>query len=231
VTTAPAAVDRRQRRRLETIEEVVDVAAEVVAEQGAAGLSIGEVARRMGIKPPSLYGYFESKNAIYDALFARGAQQVLEVMRPVMRAAADEQSLETALLTSGRTMIRWSIEHPAYAQLIFWRPVPGFEPSPAAYAPAIALMDESRQSFTVLQERGLIRSDISVDVILRNWTILVSGITTQQLSNAPDEPFDTGTFTSALPDIVAMFATRYAAPPAGRQPASTTRKVRRADKR
>ena len=49
-----AGLDRRQRRRLETIEEVLDTAAEIMAEQGVVGLSVGEVARRMGIRPPSL---------------------------------------------------------------------------------------------------------------------------------------------------------------------------------
>src|SRR5581483_12443410 len=117
MTTEPAAIDRRQRRRLETIEEVVDVAAGIVEEQGAAGLSIGEVARRMGIKPPSLYVYFESKNALYDALFHRGAQHVLDVMTPVMREASNAPSLEEALLRSGSAMVRWAVENAAYAQL------------------------------------------------------------------------------------------------------------------
>ncbi len=78
MTTEPVPLDRRQRRRQETIEEVLDIAVEIMAEQGVAGLSIGEIARRMGIRPPSLYVYFDSKNALYDALFARGARGVLE---------------------------------------------------------------------------------------------------------------------------------------------------------
>jgi AcrR family transcriptional regulator len=64
-----ARLDRRHRRRQETVEQVLDVAVAVMAEQGVAGLSLGEVARRMGIRPPSLYVYFDSKNALYDAIF------------------------------------------------------------------------------------------------------------------------------------------------------------------
>ena len=77
MTTPPAQLDRRQRRRQETITEVIDTAAEIMVEQGVAGLSLGEVARRMGIRPPSLYVYFPSKHALYDALFAQGAELVL----------------------------------------------------------------------------------------------------------------------------------------------------------
>ena len=76
--TAPARIDRRQRRRLETIEEIVDVAVEVMTEHGVGGLSLGEVARRMGMRTPSLYVYFDSKNAVYDAAFARGWRSVYE---------------------------------------------------------------------------------------------------------------------------------------------------------
>src|SRR4051795_2876095 len=81
MTADAVPLDRRARRRQESIAEVLDIAAEIMAEQGVAGLSIGEVARRMGIRPPSLYVYFPSKNALYDALFERGAQLVLEQFR------------------------------------------------------------------------------------------------------------------------------------------------------
>jgi AcrR family transcriptional regulator len=55
-----APLDRRHRRRAQTIEEIVDVALELIAREGAAGLSLGEVARRMGMRTPSLYGYFSA---------------------------------------------------------------------------------------------------------------------------------------------------------------------------
>jgi DNA-binding CsgD family transcriptional regulator len=68
-----AATDRRHRRRQQTIEEILDIAVQIMAEQGVAGLSVGEIARRMGIRPPSVYVYFPSKHALYDAPAPRGA--------------------------------------------------------------------------------------------------------------------------------------------------------------
>ena len=64
--------DRRARRRQETIEEILDIATEVMTEEGVNGLSLAEVARRLGVQPPSLYKYFPSLMAVYDALFRRG---------------------------------------------------------------------------------------------------------------------------------------------------------------
>src|SRR6266568_7337947 len=212
-----AATDRRHRRRQETIEEILDIAVQVMAEQGVTGLSVGEIARRMGIRPPSVYVYFPSKHALYDALFARGAQLLLEAMQEVLEAMqevtaalpARPATLEEILLPSARAFVRWSIEHAAYSQLLFWRPVPGFAPSPEAYQPAVRLIELARARIAALQDAGLARADVPAGQIARDWTILVSGVVSQQLSNAPQETFEDGRFTTALPGLVSMFAGHY----------------------
>jgi AcrR family transcriptional regulator len=224
IEASTGTLDRRQRRRLQTIEEVLDVAAELMREQGVAGLSIGEVARRMGIRPPSLYVYFDSKNTLYDALFERGANLIADEMRAFGEQLDPSLQLEDSLLAWANAFVRWTVEHPEYAQLLFWRPVPGFAPSERAYAPALRLVDMSRERFTELQQRGLLRADIPLDDIQRDWTIVMSGITSQQLANAPDEPFESGSFTSAIPRVVAMFANQYA-------PTQPARRARHANER
>ena len=219
--------DRRHRRRLETIEEVLDIAVDITSEQGVAGLSVGEIARRMGIRPPSLYVYFPSKAALYDALFARGARSVLETVRDAYAAQSfDGVTAGEALLADARVFVRWTLENPAYSQLLFWRPVPGFTPSAEAYAPAVQLMELSREWFADLQQRGLLRDDVDTDDLLRDWTVLMSGVVSQQLANAPGEQLDEGRFTAALPSLVAMFVRHYGPPAA---PAGQRRRRRHAD--
>ena len=83
-----AGVDRRTRRRQETIEEILDVAIELMATEGVAALSLSAVARRLGMQPPSLYQYFPSKMAIYDALFQRGSGLQRDAYRAALRGAA-----------------------------------------------------------------------------------------------------------------------------------------------
>jgi AcrR family transcriptional regulator len=228
---APATLDRRQRRRQETIAEVVDVAAEIMAEQGVVGLSVGEVARRMGIRPPSLYVYFPSKHALYDALFARGAQEVLDHVRDDASAAGTDGTLDETLLRMAETFVGWSVEHPAYTALLFWRPVPGFAPSDEAYQPAVELIGLTRARFADLQARGLVRADAELDDVQRDWTVLLSGVISQQLSNAPGESLAEGRFTSALPTLVAMFARHYGAgtptPPTSTSPSPSPKEKRR----
>ena len=208
--TDVAPAGRRQRRRQETIEEVLDIAAGIMADQGVAGLSIGEIARRMGIRPPSLYVYFPSKHALYDALFARGAQAVLAAMEASIAAPlASASTLEEILLDRAEAFVRWSLQHAPYSQLLFWRPVPGFTPSPQAYEPAVRLLELAEEQFAQLQRRGLIRADLPAGQIHRDWAILISGVISQQLSNAPHESFEEGRFTAALPGLVSMFANHY----------------------
>jgi AcrR family transcriptional regulator len=185
------------------------------------------------MRPPSLYVYFDSKNALYDALFARGAQGVLDAVlateATVFETAA---TLDEALLSFGTAMVRWAVENPVYSQLLFWRPVPGFEPTAQAYAPAIELIERGRSMFAALQSRAWIRADVPPDQILRDWTIVTAGTVSQQLSNAPEESFETGSFTAALPSIVAMFSRHYATTPsATKKPTTRARGARHAHQR
>jgi AcrR family transcriptional regulator len=206
--TGTVPVDRRQRRRQESIEQVLDVAVEVMADQGVAGLTLGEVARRMGIRPPSLYVYFDGKNALYDALFERGWRELLTVLHAV-REEAQTQSPEDGFRAVSEAFVRWAVEHPAYAPLMFWRPVPGFTPTERAYGPASEIQRMGRDFLADMQRLGGLRADVDLDLAFRTWTTATSGVLTQQLANAPGEPFDTGTFTSALSDVVAMWLAHY----------------------
>jgi AcrR family transcriptional regulator len=225
VSTEPA-LDRRQRRRLETIEEVLDVAVEVMTEQGVAGLSLGEVARRMGIQTPSLYVYFPSKAALYDALFARGNRLLLATMERFDGSGeARGATLEERLLAVARAFLGWCLSNRAYAQLLFWRPVPGFTPSQQAYAPAVQMLDNSRRWLTGLRDERLLRADVPIDEALRDWTVLLSGVFSQQASNAPHDDLDSGWFTAALPGLVAMFARHYGRPTPPPPPRRSARHV------
>ncbi len=213
--TGVVPLDRRQRRRRETIEQVLDVAVEVMTEQGVAGLTLGEVARRMGIRTPSLYGYFDGKHALYDALFERGWRALQEVIR-----AAEAQLGRTdpvADLHAGAVVLaQWAVEHPAYSALMFWRPVPGFVPSERAYAPAVELDAVGRAEIVRLRDAGVLPADADVDRVYRAYTVLLSGVISQQLANAPDEPFATGSFTAVLPDLIDMWLTHYRTLPPAR---------------
>lgn len=217
--TLPAGTDRRHLRRQQTIEEIIEVAVRLMATSGVAGLSLGDVARQVGVRTPSLYGYFPSKNALYDAVFTRGARSILATIGAAEADITAVGSAYDALLLAGRVMGRWCMTNQVYAQLLFWRPVPDFTPSPQAYQPAVELVDRTRALFAGLRDRGLLRPDADLDAALRDWIVMVAGVVSQQLANAPEEDAETGRFIAALPSLTRMFTREYGAGAYGARPA------------
>jgi AcrR family transcriptional regulator len=201
--------DRRALRRSQTIEEILAIAIEVMAEVGVAGLSLSEVARRLGIRPPSLYKYFPSRLALFDRLFQLGHQQHLDEFRAGAETAEPGLlGLVAALRASGR----WAMTNQALAQLLFWRPVPGFEPSADAYAPSVAMVEDVRRMLGEAVRRGQVGPAAATTEGAAVLSVLFTGMLSQQLANAPHESFDDGRFTRLGPHIFAMFRDHY--PPA-----------------
>jgi AcrR family transcriptional regulator len=200
-------LDRRTRRRQETIEEILEVAIELMETEGVAALSLSAVARRLGMQPPSLYQYFPSKMAIFDALFQRGAELVLAVqLEAVATAAEDEDALERGI----NAFCRWCLQHPVYSQLLFWRTIPGFEPSPAAFAPANQAIEELRKRLQAAVDEGRLHPDAAGDEAIALFTSMTAGVLTQQIANQPDASFEEGRFSRLLPVVLEMFYQRYA---------------------
>ncbi len=59
----------------DTKQKILDKALELFSAQGYDAVSVGEIARAVGIKAPSLYNHFASKQAIFDALVESTAAQ------------------------------------------------------------------------------------------------------------------------------------------------------------
>ncbi len=201
-------VDRRALRRQSTIDEILDVALELMAEHGVAALSLSEVARRVGMQPPSLYQYFDSRLAIYDALFERGARWFNEVQRAATAEHADADPL-TRRRHATLALFRWAVENQAYSQLLFWRTVPGFEPSPASYKLAVESMSELRSHLEEAVTAGQLAPEAASDEGLALYTSLIAGLLSQHFANEPEASFDEGRFTALLPVVLDMFAERY----------------------
>jgi AcrR family transcriptional regulator len=212
--TAPGRGDRRARRRQETIEEILAIADDVMAEEGVNGLSLSEIARRLGVKPPSVYKYFDSLMAIYDALFEQGQRANLEVMRTAMAGA--EPGLD-ALAAGLEANGRWSLAHPATAQLLFWRPVPRFEPTPEAMAPSVEMVRLQRQALADAAAAGQLGAGADSDEALYLVSVFASGVLGQAMANDPGVPWGKGRFSPLLPKLVDTLAALYPPQPARRR--------------
>lgn len=166
-------IDRMQRRRAATKAEIVAAAWLLAAEVGVGGINVRELASRVGLKAPSLYGYFPSKHAVYDAMFADGWSRFRELMASLPR----DGDLRAEVTTWSRALARHWVSQPERFSLMCQRPIPGFEPSPAAYAIAAAAVDDAAAE---LARRG-VEDPRAVDMLLA----IISGVVAQQIANQP----------------------------------------------
>lgn len=205
-STTPRRPDRRARRHQETIEEILDIATQVMTEQGVNGLSLAEVARRLGVQPPSLYKYFPSLMAVYDALFLRGQLEHLEVMRRAMAEAAPGiEALTAGLEASGR----WLLANRAVAELLFWRPVPSFEPSSQSMEPSVEMVDLQRGALAAAVQAGQLGPGAEADSAVYLVSIFIVGVLSQAFANEPELGWGEGRFTAMFPKLMQLLVAAF----------------------
>ncbi len=205
-----------QLRQERTRNEIVEAALAVATETGAASLSLGEVARRVGMRTPSLYGYFPSKAALCDEIFARGWHELAAVMSPLYEKASEvaaDEGLHERLAGCLAAFVGWALDHRAMSELMFWRPIQQWEPSSEAFAPAVELVESLGRVLGRLQDRGLLRAEADVEEMTSVVNVLGAGVVSQQLSNEPGVPLERGRHSRHLDRLVEMFLRQYAAPP------------------
>jgi len=198
-------------RRQQTIEEALDTAVAIMEEAGVGGLSMSEIARRLGMRQPSLYKYFPSLHAVYDALFARGVERSGAAVQAAV--AAEPRGL-ASIRAASRALVRWAVENPALAQLMYWRPVPGFVPNAETFAPSVQLMEQLQAALAAAVRAGVLHPDAASAEAPRLYTIVLAGVISLQMANEPGAGYDSGTFTSLTDTALDMFFARYAPSPA-----------------
>jgi len=182
--------DRRAERREATRQEILDAAWEIARGDGLSAVTLREIAGRIGMRSPSLYSHFDSKNAIYDAMFARAWGElgaVFDALEPL--PAAPRQ----ALLAWAEAFFDFAVADLARYQLMNQRTVPGFRPSDMAYAASVEVYGRMRAAMR--------RCGVSAQADLDLWTGIVGGFVDQQQANDPG-----GTrWRGQLPRLVDMF--------------------------
>ena len=141
---------------------------------GLAALSLRDLARSVGMQPPSLYSYFDSKNAIYDAMYAQGAQQFVDEQKSSLPLGDDPVAALKAVV---RFFVEFCAADFARYQLLFQRTIPGFEPSPESFK----ISQDNLEELAALLARYGVQSPEALDL----FTALGTGLADQQLSNDP----------------------------------------------
>lgn len=188
-----------QRKHDLMVETILDTARAIMREQGVAALSMQELARRLDMRAPSLYHYFSSKMAIYDALFRLGFTLYGEQVEKSIHSETWEDYVRSSL----EDYLTFALQNPELYQLCFERPVPGFVPSPESLELSLALLRQTYQRAAELTEHR--KTDLPTEKMVDLIIAMMHGITAQHLSNEPQLPLGQGRFGSLIPTAVSVF--------------------------
>lgn len=99
----PKRSSKKAEQRAETIEQILDAAEDLFSKHGLYGVTLKEVARRVGVHHTLLNYYFSDKKALFDAVFARRAvvtsDRRMKALDEYDRATRGKPTVEGALRT------------------------------------------------------------------------------------------------------------------------------------
>ena len=163
--------DWRSERREAAREAILRAASGLAREHGLTGWTLRDLARQLGMAAPSLYSYFDSKDALFDAMFADGNRQMAALDIPAGR------DLRDALGAGAVVFAAFCCEDPVRYQLLYQRTIPGFAPTAESWKLAQVAYDHA---MAPLKAFGL-TEQADLDLV----TGVYGGLIAQQLSNEP----------------------------------------------
>lgn len=197
-----ATADRKTRRHSATRDEILAAAWDLARTDGLAGITMRDLAARVGMRSPSLYTYFASKHAIFDAMFAQGWHAYLDRMRGLGRLPRTPRQALRRLLGEWAAFF---LEDPERFVLLCQRTLPRFEPSAESFAVSLEAVDHARG---VLAELG-ISGPRALDLLF----VLATGLISQQIANDPGG----GGWTVLIDELIDMYLDHCSPAPAGRR--------------
>jgi AcrR family transcriptional regulator len=117
---------KRAVTRAATVERIKSTARGQLAQHGAAGLSLREVAREMHQTSSALYRYFANREELLTALIV-DAYSDLGAATERGEAPVARGDINGRWRESCRAIRQWAHDHPHEYALIFGTPIPGYE--------------------------------------------------------------------------------------------------------
>lgn len=149
-----------------TAADILDAAEAIHQREGLAALSLRRVADAVGVTPMALYRHYADKDALLDALVARG----FSILEGYFAAAAAKRS-PRARIGAGVTQYReFALDHPRLFELMYFVRRRGVPTAPDSLrvtpSPSFARLIESVNE---CMERGEIRRGDAGETILLVW--------------------------------------------------------------
>jgi len=167
--TDDAPLGPRARARIETTEQIMQIAREHLAVDGP-NLSLRAVARDLGVVSSAVYRYFASRDELLTALIIEAYHSMGEAVETA-EAAVPRRSISGRWTAIGHAVRDWSLERPHEYALLYGSPVPGYaapedtiEPAQRPLVVAMRLMADGVQRGVVAVPSDRLPAAVRADV-------------------------------------------------------------------
>jgi AcrR family transcriptional regulator len=126
---------RRAEHREQQTAAILEAARRQLAEKGAAGLSLREVAREVGMVSSAVYRYVPSRDDLLTLLITTAFDEMGEAVEQA-DAARRRTDLRGRFRAVGCAARDWSLAHPHDYALVYGSPVPGYSAPVTTVVPA-----------------------------------------------------------------------------------------------
>jgi AcrR family transcriptional regulator len=163
---------RRERERQEIRQSILSAAQAIAAEEGWQAVTTRKVAERIEYSQPTIYEYFENKQAILLALLHLGYERIRQVMQQAAQRTANP---EERLLAISEAYWNFAFTSPELYQVMHGLQgvVFGQPDAPPEAKQTFALMRENVMSWAEATNTDLPHPDDAVDAL---WGV-VHGLT------------------------------------------------------
>ncbi|MCY1014609.1 TetR/AcrR family transcriptional regulator [Pyxidicoccus sp. MSG2] len=183
---------------------ILDAAGEIFVRFGFKKASVEEIARRAGVGKGTIYLYFESKEALFEACVRLGnAQAVAELEAAVRRATTPELQVRAFIHCKLEQIARIGEKHRMKVETLFelgeeaLRLMPELQEKEAALLARILAEGTTQGAFAVA----------SPDHVATGLVETLSGLTVKLLTHSPERPLK-----AALDSFFEVFVRGLAAP-------------------
>ena len=161
---------------MDTKQKILDEALTLFSEKGYANVFVSEIAERVGIKAPSLYKHYKSKQAIFDAIIEEMHRRFLEQAKllniqgnnPKVDAEIYKGLPEEELVRLGINLFRYQLHDDYTRRIRKMLTIEQFHNRELADAYMRQYMDDPMFYFTALLkqavDQGVLKTD-SVEVM------------------------------------------------------------------
>lgn len=122
--TRPRPAGPRAQARERTLRRIVELGNAQLLEQGAAELSVREIARGLGMVSSAIYRYVASRDELLTLLIVDAYGSLADAVDAALAGAGEDP--RERFLALGSALTTWAVAHPERWTLLYGTPVRGY---------------------------------------------------------------------------------------------------------